>query len=191
MNIDKEAIKLVRRVTKISFEENESKLKKFAKEFVKTNDSLNAYNIAFEKINQVRASTLLLETETWEFIIHQLKQKEGKSIKEKEIIALYDLIEEVFQLSPFAIFDIYVQKCEDDQPLCEKMAISSTLCFSSLLYAHHFFRIIEREYFYRLTFFSLQKEIEKMRVFGQDLEIASIVKAAKKEGIDSYEIFEK
>ena len=30
-----------------------------------------------------------------------------------------------------------------------------------------------------------------MRVFGQDLEIASIVKAAKKEGIDSYEIFEK
>jgi hypothetical protein len=191
MSVQNNVVKLVRRVTKMSFDLKESKINSFAKEFVKSKDSLKAYNTSFEEINKVRASSLLLETETWEAIIYHIRYKKDKDIKEAEIINLYDLITETFQISPFAIFDIYVHKQSDDQTLAEKMAISSNLVFSSLLYAHHFFRILEREYFYRLTFMSLKNQLEIMKMFGQSSEIQAIINAAKKDDIDSYELFEK
>lgn len=186
-------ISLVKKVNKIVIDGNLERIKAFAKKLVENEyvkwDVVGAYNDAFIDVQKVRASNILQETSVWECIISELKSKTTKSKIEKQIIKNNEIIKEVFQLSPFELYNIYVEN-NNGSTIAESLNIDCSQCFSTLIYLNHYFKLLNRDYFYKMCKNALAKEMETMEAFGKKHEMDRIIQMARKDGIDFSELVE-
>ena len=101
---DNLTVQVVKKVTNVVFADMSQRQRKFAKKYVKCYDSKEAYEYAFEDIQQVRSSNILKSPEIWEMILTEMMLKKDPTKRELETIEAYVLIQEGFDLSPFQIF---------------------------------------------------------------------------------------
>ncbi len=187
---DNLTVQVVKKVTNVVFADMSQRQRKFAKKYVKCYDSKEAYEYAFEDIQQVRSSNILKSPEIWEMILTEMMLKKDPTKRELETIEAYVLIQEGFDLSPFQIFKFYIEKHEG-VTLASKLNIDCCQAFRTILFCVPFFKMLNRDCFYKPLKEVLLKESEMCDFSGRKDEKEWIIKKAKSKGICFEEIFEK
>ena len=176
INAENVNVKLIKKVSSVLFDALDTKNKKFAKNIVKNWNPLEAYNIAFEDVQKVRASYLLQDPGIWQLILQEMKSKPIKTVKESEILETFDLIVSTFDISPISLFIYYVQESDNGQSIATILNADCVQSFTAILYTHYFFILLDREYFYSKTKTALIQEIGIIKASGRQDEMNYILK---------------
>lgn len=187
-NYDNLTVQVVKKVTNVVFSDLPHRQRKFAKKYVKCYDSKEAYEYAFDDIQQVRSSNILKSSEVWEFIFLEMMLKKDPDGKEIELLELYLKIKEDFDLSPFQIFKFYIEN-HDGVTLASKLNIDCCQAFRTILFCVPFFRLLNRDYFFKPLKEVLVKESEMCDFSGRKEEKEWIIKKANSNGICFEDIF--
>ena len=190
VSYDNLVVQVINKVSSVVFTDLTSRHKKFAKKYVDCYDSKIAYEYAFDDVQQVRASNMLKDITVWELIFSEMMLKKDPTKKELEMIDAYNTVKEDFELSPFEIFKFYVEK-QGETTMAGKLNIDCCQSFKTLVFCWPFFKIINREFFYKPLREVIKKESEMIDFLGRKDEKKWILSKAKAAGICFEEIFEK
>ena len=188
---DNLTVQVVKKVTNVVFADMSQRQRKFAKKYVKCYDSKEAYEYAFEDIQQVRSSNILKSPEIWEMILTEMMLKKDPDKRERDLLEIYISIKTDFDLSPFEIFKFFVETQNDGTTLASKLNIDCCQAFRTILFCVPFFKMLNRDCFYKPLKEVLLKESEMCDFSGRKDEKEWIIKKAKSKGICFEEIFEK
>ena len=168
-------VNIIKKVSKVVFNDVIKRENHFAANVISDWNTLKAYNIAFEDVQKVRASYMLQDPAVWELIFRNLRTKKEKSEWEHEILKEYDRVHDVFSLSPFELYLVYVQATKNKHCIAVTLNVDCIQSFTVLLYIYHFFRVLKREYFYNLIEKRIEDESAIIKVLGRESEKNTII----------------
>lgn len=178
-------ITLVKKVTKIIFEDKNKYEDDFARQLAFNNFKIHdAYQSAFKDVAKVKASALLQDVRIWQVIFDTLLNKDIKNQTdtEQEWIESYQKFIDQFEISPFEAFSFYVENHKNiGKPIAEIISDNPVQDIMILAFLYKFFDEIEREYFYSMTKDRLKEEIKQVELTAKhDIKISSNFEATKK-----------
>lgn len=178
-------ILLVKKVTKIVFEDKNKYEDEFARQLALNDFQIyQAYQTAFKDVAKVKASVLLQDPRIWQIYFEQLLKKEAlqRNDIEQEWTECYEKFVDQYEISPFEAFVFYVENHKDlDKPIAELISDNPVQNIMILAFLYKFFYDIEREYFYTKTKDRLLEEMEQIELTAKrDSKIYSNFEATKK-----------
>jgi len=173
-------VTIIKKVSNVYFHDTDKRAQDFAIKFVKSWNTLEAYNQAFEDVQKVRASYMLQDPAVWELIFTNLRKKDKRTQWENEIITEYDRIVETFDLSPFELYLIFADKGKNDQCIAVSLNIDCLESYKVLTYLYHFFTLLKRKIFYRTVKDRLQDEANMIKALGKKSEKDAMLRTLSK-----------
>lgn len=178
-------ILLVKKVTKIVFEDKNKYEDEFARQLALNDFQIHrAYQTAFKDVAKVKASVLLQDPRIWQIYFEQLLKKEAlrRNDIEQEWTECYEKFVDQYEISPFEAFVFYVENHKDlEKPIARLISDNPVQNIMILGFLYKFFYDIERDYFARETQVRLQEEMEQIELTAKrDSKICSNFEATKK-----------
>lgn len=190
-----ENLKLQKKIVNIVFDDHDKYKQLFTKELVRNGfeNVKEAFDLAYAHINKIRASNLLGESTTWQLIFDELIKL--KAPKEKFVywISEYNRIIDLYELSPFHLYSLYVEKNSDTQkPISNFISNDPIKDLIILINLHHFMNCISRDKFIEAISQRIKEEYEIIQQLPEMLKELhkQLNYMKKKDDIETDEIIE-
>lgn len=187
-------LKLQKKIVNILFEDKDKYEEMFAKEFARNGYKvLDAYNAAYHMILKVKSSSLLGQSNVWQIVFEELVKKKNPNEKEIYWISEYNRIVDLYELSPFHLYSLYVEKNSDTQkPISNFISNDPIKDMIILINLHHFMNCISRDKFIEAVSQRIKEEYEIIQQLPETLKELhkQLNYMKKKDDIETDEIIE-